>query len=385
VQHERKHERDGGFPLYPYEQLLWTGTPALNVPRDLLWTLAPLLLVALSVIAGLFAGLVAVSGLPTVMPTALIAVSLLLTAVAIHVIPTYSLDPCVFGISDRRVFWKRGRHTRVIERNTITYSRIHWHRTVPGLGSLELVRSVPFGPLSRQQRLMLHDVAAPDVLLSMIRNADPSKFAGYADVRLTDRLDRDERVLWGASPTGWMLGLREVATAVLGLFALIGGCIYGYRTGSVLIGLEDLGLPVWSWTWLLLFSVIVITLAVIGATGVSLVWLGLWGARAAGDATEYVLTDKRLLIRRGLTELSVDRERIFDLADVPTTGGAHNLFLILDGPQGRALSDSGALSSLPPARSEVLPVLYEVGDVEPLRRLLFRPTPDHRGARRVAA
>lgn len=381
----RDHECDGGFPLYPYERLLWTGTPALNVPRDLLWTLAPLLLVALSVIAGLFAGLVAVTGLPAVMPTALIAVSLLLTAVAIRVIPTYSLDPCVFGISDRRVFWKRGRHTRVIECNAITYARIHWHRTVPGLGSLELVRSVPFGPLSRQQRLMLHDVAAPDVLLAMIRNADASQFAGYADVRLTDRLDRDERVLWGASPTGWMLGLREIATALLGLVALIGGCIYGYRTGSVLIGLEDLGLPVWSWTWLLLFSVIVITLAVIGSTGVSLFWLGLWGARAAGDATEYVLTDKRLLIRRGLTELSVDRERIFDLADVPTSGGAHNLFLILDGPQGRALSDNGALSSMPPSRSEVLPVLYEVSEVEPLRRLLFRTTPVPRAARKVAA
>jgi hypothetical protein len=182
-----------------------------------------------------------------------------------------------------------------------------------------------------------------------------------------------------------MLGLRELATAALGVAALIGGCLYGYRTGSVLIRLEDLGLPVWSWTWLLLFAVLVITLAVIGATGVSLVWLGLWGARAAGDATEYVLTDKRLLIRRGLTELSVDRERIFDLADVPTSGGGHNLFLILDGPQGRALSDNGALSSLPPARSEVLPVLYEVSEVEPLRSLLFRTTPDRRATSKVAA
>lgn len=365
-------ERDNGFPLYPHEQLLWVGRPALNVPRDLRWTLVPLLLVSLAVIAALFAGLVAVSGLPAVKPTMFVAFNLFAAAVAIRLIPRYSLDPCVFGISDRRVFWQRRGHTRVIERNTITFARIHWHRTVPGLGTLELVRSVPFGPLSRQHRVVLHDVASPDLLLSLIRDAEPSEFAGYADVRLTDRLDRDERVLWGASPEGFLLGTRELSTAALGLLALIGGGIYGYRTGGVLIGLEALGLPVWSWTWLLLFSVIAVTLAVIGATGASLLWIGLWGARAAGHATEYVLTEKRLLIRRGLTELSVDRKRIFDLADVPTFGGSHHLFLILDGPQGRALSDSGALSSLPPARSVVEPVLYDVSDVEPLRRLLFR-------------
>ncbi len=365
-------ERDTGFPLYPHEKLLWVGRPAAGAPRDLRWTLVPLLLVSLSVIAALFAGLVAVSGLPAVKPTAFVAFYLLGTAIAVRAIPRYSLDPCVFAVSDRRVFWKRGRHTRVIERNAITFGRIHWHRAVPGLGSLELVRSVPFGPLSRQQRIVLHDVIAPDVLFALVRDADASEFAGYADVRLTDRLDRDERVLWGASPAGYLLGMRELATAGLGLLALIGGVIYGYRTGRVLIGLEDLGLPVWSWTWVLLFSVIALTLAVIGATAASLLWFGLWGARAAGHATEYVLTDKRLLIRRGLTELSVDRKRIFDVADVPTLSGAHNLFLILDGPQGRALSDSGALSSLPPSRSVVPPVLYEVSEVEPLRHLLFK-------------
>lgn len=367
-----QEDSTNGFPLYPHEKLLWVGRPAAGAPRSLQWTLVPLALVSLAVIAALFAGLVAVSGLPAVRPTVLVALYLTVVAVAIRLYPRYSLDRCVFGISDRRVFWKRGRSNRIIERNTITFSRIHWHRRVPGLGTLELVRSVPFGPLSRQHRVVLHDVVAPDVLLSMIRDVDPSEFAGYADVRLTDRLDSDEQVLWGASPDGFLIGPREAATAALGAMALAAGCLYGYRTGRVLIGLEDLGLSVWSPTWMLLFSVIVLTLAVIGSAGASLLWVGLWGARAAGRETEYVLTDKRMLIRRGLTELSVDRKRIFDIADVPTLSGSHNLFLILDGPQGRALSDNGALSSIAPARSLVAPVLYEVSEVEPLRKLLFR-------------
>jgi hypothetical protein len=365
-------DNDNGFPLYPHEKLLWVGRPAAGAPRDLRWTLVPLLLLSLAAIAAMFAGLAAVSGLPAVKPSALVAAYLTIVALGFRLVPHYSLDPCVFAISDRRVFWKRGRLTRIIERNAITFARIHWHRVVPGLGTLELVRSVPFGPLSRQQRVVLHDVIAPDILFALICDAESSEFAGYADVRLTDRLDRDERVLWGASPEGYLLGARELTTALLGVMALIGGGIYGYRTGRVLIGLEDLGLSVFSWTWVLLFSAIALTLAIIGATGATLLWHGLWGARAAGRETEYVLTDKRLLIRRGLTELSVDRKRIFDVADVPTFGGAHNLFLILDGPQGRALSDNGALSALPPSRSLVPPVLYEVSEVEPLRHLLFR-------------
>jgi hypothetical protein len=275
------------------------------------------------------------------------------------------------------VIWRRGQLRRTMDRRGITYARIHWHRSVPGVGHLELVRAVPFGPLSRKQRLFLHDVKAPDVLFALIREAQPMEFAGYADVALTDRLDRGERVLWGSAPAGWRLGRAELVTAAVGLLVLFGGGVYAYRTSAILVGLEQVGLPVRSWTWLLLFSVILISGSVMLIVGAALLWHGLWGARADGSRTEYVLTDSRLLIRRGRVELSVDRRRIVDVAALPSTPGCCNLHLILDAPDARALDDSGALGLLPPPRAAVPPVLYEVTEQELLRELLLSRRSEH--------
>jgi hypothetical protein len=357
--------------LLPSERVLYQGGPKLGAPRDLRWTIVPGLLLALAVITALFSGLLLVAHIPAVRPTALTAFYLLLTAVAARLLPRYLLDPCEYMVTDRHVIWKRGQLRRTMDRAAITYARIHWHRSVPGVGHLELVRAVPFGPLARKQRLFLHDVEAPDVLFALIRAAQPNEFAGYADVKLTDRLDRGEVVLWGAGPAGWRLGHAEALTAVSGVLLLVVGAIYGYRTGSVLLNLEHAGLPVLSWTWLMLSSAILIAGSIIVASGSALLWLGVWGARADGSKTEYVLTDSRLLIRRGRTELSVDRRRIVDVADLPSTAGSRNIHLILDAPNARALEDNGALGLLSPPRATVPPVLYEITELELLRELLL--------------
>jgi hypothetical protein len=330
------------------------------------------LFIALAVVTALFAGLLYVSEIPAVRSTAFTAFYLLVTGVAIRLMPQYLLDPCEYMLTDRHVIWKRGSLRRTIERDAITYARIHWHRSVPGVGHLELVRAVPFGPLARRQRLWLHDVVAPDVLFARIRSAHPNAFAGYGDVRITDRLDRGERVLWGASPSGLKLGSAEALTAALGTLVLGAGVAYAYRTGGVLIELEHLGLPVQSGTWLMLFSAIAISGAIIFSVGVTLVWNGIWGALADGASTEYVLTNERLIIRRGRTELSVDRRRIVDMAELPSTRGSRNVHLILDAPDARALEDSGALGLLAPPRATVPPVLYELLEPELLRELLLR-------------
>jgi hypothetical protein len=106
------------------------------------------------------------------------------------------------------------------------------------------------------------------------------------------------------------------------------------------------------------------------------VWWGTVRARAEGRDTEYVVTDRRVLIRRGLTELSLDRSRIFDVAELRTVFGRKHVFFILDGPEGRALGDSGALSGLLPARDLVPPVLYDLDDVGALRTLFGREERD---------
>ena len=362
---------DRSFKLLPSEQLLWHGRPTLGIARDRPWVIASTLCFLLAVIVALFAGLLAVAGIAAVRATAFLGFYLCVTGVACVMLPRQLLDTCEFAITDRHVVWKRGQHRRVIERRGISYGRIRWHRSVPGVGTLELVRVTPFGPFSRRQRIVLHHVQAPDRLLALIRGAEPGEFAGYGDVPLTDRLDVGERVLWGASPLGFRIGRSELLTGCLGGLVLFAGLRYGYSISSILLTLERAGLPVRSGTWLMLFLVALITAGVILGVGATLLWNGVWGARAAGSHTEYILTDSRVLIRRGTTELSVDRRRIVDVAEQPTSRGLGNLYLILDGPRATALDDSGALSLLSPPRSAVLPVLYEVGDSEQFRRLLF--------------
>ncbi|MBN1655369.1 MAG: hypothetical protein JXA30_16505 [Deltaproteobacteria bacterium] len=364
---------DRSWRLLPSERVLWQGGPKLGIPRDRRWIIVPGLLFAFAVVTALFAGLLWIAGIAAVRTTAFIAFYLLLTAVAIWSLPQYQLDPCRYMVTDRNVIWKRGKLKRSIERKAITYARIYWHRNTPGVGSLELVRAVPFGPLLRKQRLVLHDVEAPDRLFALIRDAEPTIYAGYADVKLTDRLDRGETVLWGDGPMGWRLGHAEALNAITGLLVLVSAMIYIYRTVGILVALEQGGVRVDSWTWILLFLAIFISGAIIVTVGVVLLWKGLWGARADGSRTEYLLTDSRLLIRRGRVELSIDRKRIVDLALVRSTAGSTNLHLILDGPYSRALDDNGALSLFAsPPRAAVPPVLYEIREPELIRDLLFK-------------
>jgi len=239
------------------------------------------------------------------------------------------------------------------------------------VGHLELVRVVPFGPLARKQRLLLMDVRSPDALLAYIRGVEASANAGDNGVALVERLDPDEHVKWGGHPEGALLGVREVATALLGV-AMVGiGLRYGYYVSSILLGLEESGLAVRSWIWLFFFVAVAISWVLIFGVGVGLVWHGLFRARALGRSTEYLLTNRRVLIRRGRTELSVDRRRIVDVAQTSGSRGTHHMYLLLDAPGSKALSDSGALRSIPPARDAVAPVFFEIGNPERVRRMLL--------------
>jgi hypothetical protein len=359
------------FRLLPSEQLLWHGKPQPSIPRTLPWLAGPALFFAFAVVAALFAGLLSMVGIAAVRSTVFLAFYLFMTGSALLVMPYLLLDGCRYAVTDRHVIWVRGHMRRVIERRAITYGRIRWHRSVPGVGTLELVRAAPFGPFSRQQRVVLHDVEAPDRLYALIRGENPSEFAGYCDVPLTDRLDQGEHVLWGAAPLGLRLGSAELLTAALGAFVVGVGLLYCHRTSSLVLGFERSGLPVRSAIWLLLIAAIAITASVLFTVGAVLLWKGLWGARELGSSTEYILTPTRVLIRRGRTELSIDRRRIVDVAEQPSYGDLRDLYLILDGPRANALNDSGALGWLRPPRSLVAPVLYEVGDRERFCQLLL--------------
>src|SRR5690349_14355088 len=106
--------------LLPSERVLYQGGPKLGVPRDLRWAIVPGLLLALAVITALFAGLLLVSGIPAVRHTAFTAFYFLMTAVAVRLLPRYSLDPCKYMVTDRHVIWKRGQLRRTMDRAAIT-------------------------------------------------------------------------------------------------------------------------------------------------------------------------------------------------------------------------------------------------------------------------
>lgn len=358
------------FRLLPSERVLWEGGPRRGAPRGRGWRLVPALLVTVAAICGLFGGLLELTGLPGGSQVAFVCAYLVLTAVAVAIAPSVLYGASRFVVTDRRVMWKRGKIRRSIDRHGITFARIHWNRALPTVGDLELVRAVPFGPLARQQRVVLHDVEAPDAVLAVIRGAEASPHAGDHTTPLTDRLDPGEEVIWGASPEGLGVDWRDVLTTLFGLAVLFVGLPAGVRTAAVLADLEQHGLPMQSGTWILLFVAMALTATLILSVGVGLTWHGILRARAMGKDTEYVLTDRRVLIRRGRTELSIARQRVVDVAETRGWRGHTNLYLVLDGPEARALADSGALSVIAPSRDAMMPVLFDLEDAGDLRTLL---------------
>ena len=63
--------------------------------------------------------------------------------------------------------------------------------------------------------------------------------------------------------------------------------------------------------------------------------------------------------------------RLGHSADISSGRGVRHVYLILDAPGARALSDSGALLPLAPARDPVPPVLYELREAERVCELLL--------------
>ena len=85
--------------------------------------------------------------------------------------------------------------------------------------------------------------------------------------------------------------------------------------------------------------------------------------------TRYLVTNQRVLIQRGREELHLHRSRIVDVIEAPAGDGLRDVFLVLDGPQARALAASGAFGE--GERSTALrPVLERVADAEGIQRIL---------------
>jgi len=363
-------DRDA-FGLWPSERVLWHGHAAEGVSLDRRFRAAAFGLLMLAIIAALFAGLLHVAELPGSRDTVSLAALLAALAVGSVLLPHWVGDGLAYVVTDRRVLVRRGRLVRQMERADITFGRIRWNVSMPRVGDLELLIAVPFGPLARKQRLVLRAVRDPESVFAIIRGRHPRGSTDDRDLPLVERLDAGEAVVWGGRPQGSAIGWRELSVAALGGLVIVLGFAYAHAVFLVLAQLERVGLPVRSWTWVLFFLPVTLSFLSILGVGGWLSWWGLVRARAMAGQTDYVLTNHRLLIRRGLVELSLERRRIVDAALTPAGEGRHNIFLMLDAPRGRALAIGGALSRISPPRDAVQPVLYSVADAEGLLPLLL--------------
>jgi hypothetical protein len=289
-------------------------------------------------------------------------------------VPLWWQSQLEYIVTDKHVIWRRGRLRRTIDKGSISYALIRWNPRMPSVGDLVLVRAVPTGALRRTLSLTLNDVTAPDRLWAIVRGVVPSAPLGDGERPLAQRLDDGERVLWSAIPMASPWTIRRGASAALG--AMVAGAFvqslvkavpgiakvlraHALPPGllAVFVGAAALGL-------LLLLAV---------AVGVA--YASVVRPLLLKRATRYFVTDARVLIRRGNEELHLDRSRIAFVIDAPLRkspkkhdAALHDVFLVLDGPQARAMAMSGAFGE---QDADVLrPVFSAIADADTVNELL---------------
>jgi len=282
-------------------------------------------------------------------------------------IPIWWRSQLEYIVTDRHIVWRRGPIRRTMDIGQISYSLIRWNSRDPSSGDLVIVRAVPTGALRRTLSLTLHDVEAPDRVWAIIRGVEPSAPLGNSERPLAQRLDPGERVLWSASPLGSAWTHRRAALALAG--ALLVATFVRSLVRSVPRIADILRLHALS-PALSLLLVGAATLGMLLLLGVAVVVAYAAFVRPARlvRATRYFVTDARVLIRRGNEELSLDRSRIAYVIDAPWRK-LHDVFLVLDGPQARALAPSGAFGE--EDRGDALrPVFAAIADAETVGELL---------------
>jgi hypothetical protein len=283
-------------------------------------------------------------------------------------LPLWWRSQLEYVVTDRHVIWRRGRIRRSIEISQISYALVRWSRNDASTGDLVLIRAVPTGALRRTLSLTLHDVETPDRLWAIIRGVEPSAPLGSGDRPLAQRLDVGERVLWSASPLAATWTTRRAVTAASGAFLAV-------------LFERSLASSVPSIARLLRMHALSPALAVllVGAVALGMLLLLAISAGAGYHSlvrpvrlnrrTRYFVTNARVLIRRGNEELALDRSRIAYVIDAPSRK-LHDVFLVLDGPQARALAPSGAFGGERATDDALRPVFSAIDDADTVGRIL---------------
>lgn len=352
------------------EQIVWTGGPkALTVPT--LFKVVAVVSAIVSVVALAFAVVVA-SGLGQPVGSLLLfSAWCACVTVGAWRLPVWFRASARYIVTEKHVIWQRGRLRRSIERDAISYAVIRWNQSVPGVGDLVLERAVPTGALRRTLSITFADVETPDRLWAIVRGLTPSAPLGDGSRPLAQRLDDGERVLWTASPRASRWTARRAATAV-GASAVAAAAVtmLSRSIPPVARVLRQHALPPVT-SGLLVGGVALAVLLLVSVAA----WIGyaaLVRPIRLARATRYFVTDRRVLIRRGSEELHLDRQRIAYVITAPGPGRAsatrRDMFLVLDGPQARAFSPSGAFGGADEER--LVPMFAAIEDADTASELL---------------
>lgn len=293
-------------------------------------------------------------------------------------LPRWWRSELEYVVTEGNIVLRRGKIRRYIDRRAISYARIHWHPTMPGIGDLELVRAVPTGALRRRLSIVLTGLAAPDRVWAIIRGVTPAAASGDGERPLAQRLDEGERVLWSAHPESrWRRLVPTSRRAKASIF--VGGVLLGTAIYTVVRSIQSTrfllgaGLDPDSASFVALVTSFALTIALLIGSAGAIVYAVIVRPARLDSQTRYLITNQRVLIQRGEEELHLDRSKIVDVIDAPAEGGRHDLFLVLDGPKAKALAPSGAFGE---EAEGLQPVLFRVGDAESVTKLLRGSRPD---------
>lgn len=329
----------GSPPVSP-QQTAWSGWSGAPVPQraPLRERLATMACVAVALVALGFAVVVS-KGLHQ-SPAMLLVLSAVSSTLALFMwrVPPAWRAMLRYEITRDQVICRRGPFRRMMDRQSLSYARISWHDTEPGVGDLVLVRAVPTGVLWRTLSLRLSNLHAPDRVLAMLRGVEPGPSMGSGSVPLAQRLDDGERVLWTARPlaTRWdKRRLWNMAIALLLVFTVVRAAVFLARPLAE-VHRSLTGVVFWVFV-----ASIALGWAMVLMTGLSLGYVAFLRPSRWMRDTRYFVTNHRVLIRRGSEELSLDRTRIAYVI-AGDRRGSRDLFLVLDGPRARAMAVHGA-------------------------------------------
>jgi hypothetical protein len=378
------------------EPILWSGRPA-AAAAPLFYKLVAAVCLVVAGVTLCFAIVASVSLRAPVGGLVLFSAWCSSIALAAWRLPIWWRAGVDYIVTEKHVIWRRGRLRRSIERHAVSYALIRWNVRTKGercTGDLVLVRAVPTGALRRTLRLSLADIEAPDRVWAIVRGVGVGAPLGDGEKPLAQRLDEGERVLWTATPLAAPWTARRGLTAALAALVAVASAYVVHRAVPPLR--RVLAVHLLSTTSsIFLIAGVALAVVLLVSTALAIAYTAWLRPRSLARSTRYIVTNRRVLIRRGNEELCLERSRIAYVIDAPVvrrfqrekdrdrerqSPGLHDVFLVLDGPAARALAPSGAFGGGDP---DVLkPVLSAISDADTVSAILaaLPDRPDLRSA-----